>query len=376
MKKRIIKTKRYIYLIIFLAILFFCQMLLIPFNLVLAETKKEPINNEFVEYAISAQTENVVKQIEVYLQANPDKTIKDLSQDEIFKDIVFQPVGERGYGAIADPATAYLKLHPDKAMLNKDLSFIGEKAPEWWALFNRAMKEEFCDYYIWPENDGSMSNKYLCAKFITINNKQYGFAVTAYANEFRDVIKNNDAATTYFDEYENMETKTKSEKGAEKICLTKIVYGFLGVLAVIFLMLSIFNQLGIIKIERNTFFYLLPIALLMIIGLFLFSTWRITRNMKEKISISAAESLKALVVSRTEHINTLIDGYKNTTEILAVGNPFRDVFDEKIEYKKRIQQTNRRIKAVLGADLQISRIRILNKDGGIVASSFENDTIT
>ena len=81
------------------------------------------------------------------------------------------------------------------------------------------------------------------------------------------------------------------------------------------------------------------------------------------------EHLETTAQSRTEHIETVLKGYEQTTETLAVGNAFRDVVDESKDYTWRVEQANRRIESTIQAYDEISRIKILDKNGTVIASS-------
>ena len=121
--------------------------------------------------------------------AHNQQTIEELRNDNLFKQIVFQKIGERGYGAIADPETKFLLMHPNKSLIDKDLSFMQEKYPKWWQLYKQSLQEDSCGDYIWIEEDGTDSNKYLCSKSLTINNKRYVFAVTAYSDDMINIMQ-------------------------------------------------------------------------------------------------------------------------------------------------------------------------------------------
>ena len=79
--------------------------------------------------------------------------------------------------------------------------------------------------------------------------------------------------------------------------------------------------------------------------------------------------LESTAQSRADHIETVLTGYNKLTEMLAAGNSFRDVVDESKEYTWRMEQVNRRMKSVQEGHDEISRIRVLDKNGTVIASS-------
>ncbi|MCK5170678.1 MAG: HAMP domain-containing protein, partial [Bacteroidales bacterium] len=76
--------------------------------------------------------------------------------------------------------------------------------------------------------------------------------------------------------------------------------------------------------------------------------------------------------SEAHHIETILHNYKETVELLAVGIPITNVFDPQIDYTKRMTECNLRIKRTIETNPAISRIRILNKNGIVIASSHED----
>jgi ABC-type amino acid transport substrate-binding protein len=52
--------------------------------------------------AIKQKAEDIARQVEIYLRAYPDKTLKDLQNDTEFQKIAIQPVGKTGYTVVSD----------------------------------------------------------------------------------------------------------------------------------------------------------------------------------------------------------------------------------------------------------------------------------
>ena len=326
----------------------------------------------YAKDAIKQKAEDVARQIEIYIKLNPDKTVKDLQADQYFQEIAVQGVGKTGYTAVTDYETLTCRFHSNPTIVDLELHNLAEKLPGFWSVMSKTKGGiEAEGIYDWEEADGSMREKYMYISLVDAN--------TA------DGVGLHVAATTYLDEYIEVgngavgekdrsivETQAEREK---KYSLEIVMYWFLGGLFVIFLVLFTLNKLGIVKIERSTAVYLLAIVLLMIIGLFIFSTWQTTQNMKKETAKSAAEALSAVAVSRAEHINTLLDSYKIVAETLAAGNPFRDILDENIGYDLRVGQVKRRMRSVIESNSQISGIRVLDRHGKLIISSMENDAV-
>ena len=79
--------------------------------------------------------------------------------------------------------------------------------------------------------------------------------------------------------------------------------------------------------------------------------------------------LGATAQSRVDHIETVLKGYKELTKTLAAGNAFSDAVDESKEHTWRMEQADRRIKSIIRTHDEISRIRMLDANGIVIASS-------
>ena len=79
--------------------------------------------------------------------------------------------------------------------------------------------------------------------------------------------------------------------------------------------------------------------------------------------------LETAAESRANHIETLLNEYKQTAERMATGIHFRNIVDPSKDYDQSIEQINRRINTIMHSSVDISRIRILDKKGIVIASS-------
>jgi signal transduction histidine kinase/DNA-binding response OmpR family regulator len=80
-------------------------------------------------------------------------------------------------------------------------------------------------------------------------------------------------------------------------------------------------------------------------------------------------NLNSNVESRTFHIKTILENYKEITETMAVGNSFKDAVDESKDYTQRMQQVNRRINNTVQKNNEIRGFVILDKNGTVIASN-------
>ena len=113
--------------------------------------------------------------------------------------------------------------------------------------------------------------------------------------------------------------------------------------------------------------FVITIALIMVTGVtMILVSQSITGNMLED---EVYLHLESTAQSRADHIETVLNEYKELTGMMAVGNDFRDVVDGSKDYAWRMDQANRRIKNTIEAHNEISRIRVLDANGTVIASS-------
>jgi signal transduction histidine kinase/CheY-like chemotaxis protein/HPt (histidine-containing phosphotransfer) domain-containing protein len=90
------------------------------------------------------------------------------------------------------------------------------------------------------------------------------------------------------------------------------------------------------------------------------------RNMTED---DVYERLNTAAQWKADHIGTVLNIYRETTELLATANAFRDAVDGKKGHAQTSLQVKTRIESVIGTHDEISRVRILNRNGIVIASS-------
>ncbi|MEA3313582.1 MAG: diguanylate cyclase [Caldisericota bacterium] len=122
------------------------------------------------------------------------------------------------------------------------------------------------------------------------------------------------------------------------------------------------------KIQRK--FQIIILLLLTVLSI---TSILISRNISTNIiKQQITNNLITATQSRAKHIETLLGQYEELTKMVATGIPFRNAVDESIDHAWRIEQVNRRIKSIIESHHEISRIRILDKEGIVIASSHED----
>ena len=301
--------------------------------------EKPPEKNEpFVhaKKAIQQKAEDVARQVEIYLNAYPEKTLKDLQNDPEFQKIAIQPVGKTGYTAISDYNNLSILFHPNKDLIGIELETLSVKYPAFWQLAQQAKGgSDVSGIYEFPDLDGIIKDKYL---FIKIPKIKTADGVGMWV-----------AATTYLDEYEKIEL---TEKRKEILPIIPLVWVF-GILFFVALILLFLNKLNIIQFEKNTIIFFLSIALLLIIGLFVFNAYNITKNLKNSAIENYYDILRATASVKLVNIEQRFTHIKSSFKI----------------FSSRKTISNEDLKKIVNFGEDFIEVFILDSNGKITQSS-------
>ncbi len=125
------------------------------------------------------------------------------------------------------------------------------------------------------------------------------------------------------------------------------------------------------KIQKKILIIMLSLIIVVGITCILISRNIATNIIKEQITNNLINTTQ----SRTKHIETLLGEYEELTKMTATEVGFRDALNENIAQAQRIDFVNQRIKTIIETHGEISRIRVLDKEGIIIASSHEDTGI-
>ncbi len=115
------------------------------------------------------------------------------------------------------------------------------------------------------------------------------------------------------------------------------------------------------------------LSLLIVVGI---TCILISRNISTNIiKQQITNNLINTTQSRVNHIETLLGEYKELAKTLVTEITFRDALNENIFRAQRISGVNQRIKTIIETHEEVSRIRVLDKEGIIIASSHEDTGI-
>ncbi len=148
----------------------------------------EVLLQRMAENHFRQKTIDVALQLDLYLQAHPEKTLHDLQNDFNFREIAIQPVGETGYTAIQESNTAINRFHKNPEIENLDLHTLASKLPDFWAIMEASLGGALSGgHYQWQEADGTLREKFMY--------------IVPLRERTADEIPLSVAATTYFDEF-------------------------------------------------------------------------------------------------------------------------------------------------------------------------------
>jgi signal transduction histidine kinase len=118
----------------------------------------------------------------------------------------------------------------------------------------------------------------------------------------------------------------------------------------------------------------IKIKVLLIVFTLLLISGSITIIVNKTISKNIVEqeiynNLETVAKSRADHIESLLNRYKQTSERMVTAFPFRNIVDPSKDYNQSIEQVYISINTLMQANEDISRVRVLDKNGIVVASS-------
>lgn len=119
------------------------------------------------------------------------------------------------------------------------------------------------------------------------------------------------------------------------------------------------------KIQKKFLIIILLLAIFVGISSILISRFFAGNIIKQLIT----DNLINTTQSRTEHIRTVLEEYKEFTIVTATEVTFIDAVDESIVLTRRIEKVKQRFKIIFETHEEISQIRVLDKEGIIIASS-------
>ncbi len=155
-------------------------------NYQLGEYAKKQLE-EIGQAIIQNRAKDVAAQVELFLGFNPHLDVPQLQTIESFKSIAVQTVGVSGYTCMYEAGTGIMRVHPNSDLVDRDMRFLSEKLPAWWAIFEPSLAgKEISGYYDWIEPDGRVRSKYMAMAPVAlkVQGRTLIIAATTYIDEF------------------------------------------------------------------------------------------------------------------------------------------------------------------------------------------------
>ncbi|WP_319579983.1 methyl-accepting chemotaxis protein [uncultured Methanospirillum sp.] len=145
------------------------------------------------EEMIRRIAEDVAKQVDIYLRANPGKTIADLQADPEFQKIIVQSVGKTGYTTGMDAQTLINRFHSNNKNVGTDYHTMETSNPEFYAILTKGANcQDTYGYYPWKDADGVMRDKFgyfICTTLMTADGVTLRIGATTYIDEFSEPVR-------------------------------------------------------------------------------------------------------------------------------------------------------------------------------------------
>jgi PAS domain S-box-containing protein len=192
-------TREYLFLSLIPVVSFFvCTVLGAVFSERYVAELIHRSNDQLGEYAkkqledigqviIQNRAKDVATQVELFLGFNPQLNTQQLQADGRFQSLAVQTVGFSGYTCLYEAETGIMRMHPNPDLVGRDMRFLAEKLPAWWAIFEPSLAGvEISGYYDWIEPDGRIRKKYMTMAPVGVKfqDRTLMVAATTYIDEF------------------------------------------------------------------------------------------------------------------------------------------------------------------------------------------------
>lgn len=258
--------------------------------------------------AINQRAFDISKQIELYLNANPQKTLDELREDVEFQKLAVQQVGDTGYTYLITHETGVLNFHPDPKIRDTSYNNFKERFPVIWSIINESVIARPCQdsngFYEWADINGDVRDKYTYHHCIDAQTADgYSFFL---------------GASTYLDEYRESEIDTKGLVALTEVQATPryaiLIFSLL-VFAVMFIALLQF--LGVVNIRGSSLYFILGSFFALASGMYIVSSYLTVEKLREAFLESYINQHYQLVELQSEKIVEQIENMGVELKFLA-----------------------------------------------------------
>lgn len=125
------------------------------------------------------------RQLEIYLEFNPEANLSDLAsleKDPKLAELAVQPVGQTGYTAVFD-SQGITHFHINPEIVGTNMASLAEPFPDFWAIFEASLDGADAEgYYDWEGADGVVRSKFMAIS--AVGNTPLRVAATTDLDEF------------------------------------------------------------------------------------------------------------------------------------------------------------------------------------------------
>ncbi|MFC1800701.1 HAMP domain-containing protein [Nanoarchaeota archaeon] len=165
--------------------------------------------NELGKTNIKEKAKSVAREVQTYLESNPEKTLADLQKDPSFQKIAIQPIGKTGYTLIGDFDTLIVLFHKYPDYVNYDIHDFQESNPGLWGIASKVKGGSISEgFHMFKEPDGTLKEKY-----------SYMYPISLKTSDGKGLFV---AATTYLEEFNQaaFDTQKKLDKQVQETIST------------------------------------------------------------------------------------------------------------------------------------------------------------
>jgi nitrogen fixation/metabolism regulation signal transduction histidine kinase len=257
--------------------------------------------NDLGAKLIEQKAIDVAKQLEIYMKQNPYMTVYDLQNDEYFKALAVQQVGDTGYTAVHEFDSLINRFHANPAVVNMDLNKLADPRPEFFAILVAGQSgNDASGYYNWDEADGSVAKKYMHVAMVdavTSDGVSFAVAATTYIDEFnKPVIETNQKISEAINTSEesiiasNERTEANIKAATEGLTLqNKILFITIGTILIVIVLGILFSR----TITRP------------IVNLKNIANDVVDGNMDAQFSVSTTDEIKDLTIAMEALVSSL-----------------------------------------------------------------------
>lgn len=144
--------------------------------------------NQLGEQIIQQKSQDVAKQLDLYIKDHPSMTLAQLQADPTFSGLAVQPVGKTGYTTVMDATTLVNAFHSNPKNVGTDYKTYSTTNPGFYAILVKSVGfSDTSGYYDWKDVDGVMRPKfayYTVLPTATADGVRLRVGATTYISEF------------------------------------------------------------------------------------------------------------------------------------------------------------------------------------------------